>query len=113
MRIINKTSGTSLTDHAIQTKNVLEKAIGLIGKEPQTLILRTHFGIHTFGMNYPIDVLVINKHHRVVALKEKLKPNRIFLWNPKYDFIIELPKGTIEKTHTELGDTLSVIASEK
>lgn len=113
MRIINKTSDITLTEHAIQTKNVFEKAVGLIGKEPQTLILRTHFGIHTFGMTYPIDVLVLDKHHSVVAIKKSLKPNRIFLWNPRYDFVIELPKGTIARSKTKIGDTLSVIASEE
>ncbi len=111
MRIINKTSGKTLSELAVQTKNMLEKTLGLIGREPQALILRTHFGIHTLGMKYPIDVLILDKRHHVVALKENLKPNRIFLWNPQYDFVIELPKGTIEKTHTKIGDILSLPAS--
>lgn len=73
-----------------------EKTLGLLRyKKPESLLLRTRFGIHTFGLTYPIDVLVLNKHHRVIALKERLKPNRVFFWNPKYNAVVELPQGTI------------------
>ena len=79
-------------------KNIKEKVIGLIGqKKPSALMLKTHFGIHTFGLRFPIDVLILNKKNIVVSIKKDLKPNRIFLWNPLYENVIELPSGTIEK----------------
>lgn len=81
-----------------KARNLKEKIQGLIGKDtPFSLMIETHFGIHTFGVKFPIDVLVLNNKNKVVAIKKCLKPNRIFLWSPKYGKVIELPAGTIEK----------------
>lgn len=78
--------------------NLKDKVAGLIGKEkPESLMLKTHFGIHTFGLKFPIDVLILNNENKVVSIKEYLKPNRIFLWNPMYEKVLELPNGTIKK----------------
>lgn len=77
-----------------------EKTVGLIGKrKPYPLLIQTRFGIHTFGLRFPIDVLVLDKQSRIVNLKESLNPNRIFVWHPKHNTVIELPKGTINKLH--------------
>ena len=72
------------------------------------MLLKTRFGIHTFGMKYTIDVLVLDKQNRVIALKENLKPNRIFLWNFNYETVLELPYGTIKETKSEIGDLLQL-----
>lgn len=81
-----------------KASNLKEKIQGLIGREkPYGLMLKTHFGIHTFGVKFPIDVLILNNSNTVVALKQNLIPNRIFLWNPVYEKVIELPAETIKK----------------
>lgn len=83
---------------AREAKNLLEKVTGLIGKEkPISLLIKTHFGIHTFGLKFPIDVLILNNKNQVVVMKKNIKPNRIFLWNPTYNKVIELQEGTINK----------------
>lgn len=79
-------------------ENLKEKVIGLIGiDKPYALMIRTRFGIHTFGLKFPIDVLILNNENEVVSIKENLKPNKIFLWNPRYEKVIELPAGTIKE----------------
>lgn len=86
-----------------ETKNLKEKITGLIGiNKPSGLLIRTHFGIHTFGLKFPIDVLILNKKNEVVAIKNNLQPKRIFLWNPIYEKVLELPSGTIERKHIEM-----------
>lgn len=82
---------------------IKERIIGLIGeKKPIALLLKTHFGIHTFGLKFPIDVLILNNKNIVVSLKKGLRPNRIFLWNPKYEKVLELPSGTIKKNEIKI-----------
>lgn len=84
--------------YAKKAANLKEKIQGLIGKDkPYALTINTRFGIHTFGLKFPIDVLILNNKNKVVSIKKKLKPNRIFLWNPMYKKVVELPAGTIEK----------------
>ncbi len=81
-----------------EAKNLKEKIQGLIGKnKPYALMIRTRFGIHTFGLKFPIDVLILSNENKVVSIRENLRPNRIFLWNPAYEKVIELPQGTIEE----------------
>ena len=90
-----------------KAKNIKEKVIGLIGKDkPQALMIRTRFGIHTFGLKFPIDVLILDKKNRVVFLKKNLMPWRIFLWNPMYDKVLELPYGTIAKKKIKINDEI-------
>ncbi len=92
-----------------KAENIKEKIIGLIGKDkPQTLMIKTRFGIHTFGLKFPIDVLILDKFNKVVLIKNNLAPNKIFVWNPKYESVIELPNGTIEKKEIKINDEISL-----
>lgn len=92
-----------------EAKNLKEKLLGLIGKDkPYSLMLKTHFGIHTFGLKFPIDVLILNKKNNVVKIKKLLKPNNIFLWNPIHHTILELEKGYADKNKIKLNDHISL-----
>ena len=105
MILKNHTHKTILAHDLKEAKTLKEKSVGLLSAaKPYALLFHTRWGIHTFGMKYPIDVLVLNKHNYVVKLKEKLKPNQIFLWNPMYHCIIELPTQTIHHSKTSQGD---------
>lgn len=77
---------------------------GLIGApRPFGLHFKTRFGIHTFGLTFPIDVLILDKKNTVVVYKKNLKPCRFFFWQPKWDTVIELPSGTITKRRITIG----------
>jgi uncharacterized protein len=92
-----------------EAKNEVERIKGLIGKKrAEALLLKTHFGIHTFGVKFPIDVLILNNENEVVSMKEDLKPNRIFLWNPIYENVIELPRETIRKMKIKIHNVVNL-----
>lgn len=92
-----------------KTNNIKDKIIGLIGKEkPYALMIQTHFGIHTFGLKFPIDVLILDKKNKAVFLKKNLMPWRIFLWNPMFGKVLELPLGTIDKKKIKINDTVNI-----
>ena len=89
--------------------NLNEKMRGLIGKEqPSAILIKTHYGIHTFGVKFPIDVLILNNEKKVVSMKKNLKPNRIFLWNPMHEKVLELPAGTIEKEQIKINIPIDI-----
>lgn len=93
-----------------KAKNLPEKIQGLIGKDqPYAFLLKTHFGIHTFGLKFPIDILILDKDNKVVAMKENLKANGIFFWNPLYNTVIELPERTIIKEKIRIGDQIKLV----
>ncbi len=85
------------------------KARGLIGiKKAYPVFFQTRFGIHTFGLKFPIDVLILDKESRVVKFCENLKPNRIFLWNPQFNSVIELPAGEIKRLNLKIREKISI-----
>ena len=107
MIVKNNTKKSVLSEHIIEAKTVRQKVIGLaFCSTPFALCFTTHFGIHTLGMRFPIDVIILDSHNQVVRIKTNLQPNRIFVWNPKYSKVLELPPGTIQKTNTHVGDYL-------
>lgn len=93
--------------HIIKVKELKtwkEKMMGLLfKKEPKAVLMKTRFGIHTFGMRFPLDILVLDNEQKVVKLKESLKPNRIFMWHPLFDTILELPEKTIQREKIQHG----------
>ena len=85
------------------------KVLGLINvKAAYPILLKTRFGIHTFGLKFPIDVLVLDQDNKVVKLYKDLKPKRIFLWPPIFERVVELPIGEIEKRQIKLGSKIEL-----
>ena len=110
MKVINQTRKTTIAENIIKPKSLLDQSLGLLKYHtPRAMLLKTHFGIHTFGMSYPIDVLILNKQKRVVAMKENVKPNRIFVWDFRFETVLELPPGTIKKNEIKLTDQLTFL----
>lgn len=109
MKIFNTTTKKLISEEAQEAENIIEKVVGLIGaNEPKTLIIRTRFGIHTFGVKFPIDCLILDKNKKVVSRKENLRPFSFYFWNPIYDLVIELPAGTISDSKTQIGDQIKL-----
>lgn len=109
MIVKNQTKNSILATDAKVATSFLDQILGLHRKSnPRSLVFKTRFGIHTFFLKTPIDVIILDSKNQVVKVKENLQPNRIFFWNPKYNSVIELPKDTISKSKTLLFDTLSL-----
>ena len=107
MIIKNLTTKRLISQDAKLVESFLDRLLGLLKKSnPKTLIFKTRFGIHTFFLKEPIDVIVLDKNLKVVKLKQNLKPNQLFFWNPKYYWVIELPNKKI-KSKIEIGDKLN------
>jgi len=86
-----------------------QKSKGLIGTRHITPVyFTTRWGIHTFGVLSPIDIVILDNKNRVMKLVQRLPPNRLFFWNPKYSRVVELPAGTIEKMGITVGTEIAL-----
>lgn len=86
-----------------------DRLVGLIGSDkPEAVMFLTRFGIHTFGMKFPIDILVLDKDNKVVKIAQNLKPGNLFFWPPKFNKVIELPKGFVSKKKIKVGSKISL-----
>lgn len=106
MKIVNLSKKTIISENVKEGKNFSDKILGLLRKSnPGSLMFKTRFGIHTFFLKVPIDVIVMDQNFEVVKLTN-VKPNKLFFYNPKYFYVLELPKGSIKKSKTQTGDIL-------
>lgn len=110
MILKNLTGKTILSNNLKEAKSFIDVSMGLLKKaNPRSLLFKTRFGIHTFFLKKPIDVIILNSNKRIVKLKSSLKQNRIFLYNIKYFLVIELPEGVIKKSKTNINDQLEIL----
>src|SRR4030042_4553690 len=92
---------------ARRTNNILNKIQGLIGKsKPEALLLQTRFGIHTWGVKFPIDIAILDKNNKVVKIRKNLSPNSFFFWNPRFKRVLELPQNTVSKKGIKINSYL-------
>lgn len=103
--VTNSTLGTSINVEVIDLKSLKEKTFGAIIFSKKALILNTRFGIHTFFVKNPLDIIILDNRNRVKIIKN-LKPNRIFVWNPKFPKVLELPDGSADNLKLNIGHIL-------
>ncbi|MEA3345242.1 MAG: DUF192 domain-containing protein [Chloroflexota bacterium] len=112
MRVYNLTRHQPLMTQGELADSLLKRLRGLISHPPlqsgDGLLLPGCRWIHTFLMDFPIDVLYLDSKHRVVHLTPDMSPNRIGPPVPKAHLVVELPSGTIAQTETEVGDQLEI-----
>ena len=70
-------------------------------------------GVHTFAMNFPIDVLYLNAAHLVVHVEENLKPWRLGRVHLRAHSVLELPVNTVQMTGTTIGDEIEIVPDRK
>lgn len=108
--VYNKTKETFLAFRVNIADSVPSRLVGLLGKrslKPDSGVwIVPANAIHTIGMLFAFDVVMIDKAFKVVSVKEMVKPFRIILPNLRAESVIELPAHTIFRSRTEVGDQL-------
>lgn len=63
--------------------------------------------VHMFGMKFPIDIVVLDRHDTVVGVQAHLKPGAIgkLFWGAHST--LELAAGTLEGSGTAKGDQIA------
>lgn len=64
--------------------------------------------VHTFGMQFPIDLVYLDRRARVVKTRSHVRPGRLSACLTAHS-VVELPSGTVEGTLTQAGDKLELI----
>jgi uncharacterized membrane protein (UPF0127 family) len=111
VRVINETRGTVLGEHVRVADNGLTRIVGLLGERQllrgDGLLIVPSQGVHTWGMLFPIDVVVLDQGWNVLALRRRMRAFRMTRLFWKAAAVLELPPGMLESTETAVGDTLA------
>ena len=110
--VYNKTKETFLAFRVNIADSVASRLIGLLGRrslKPDSGVwIVPANSIHTIGMLFPFDLVMIDKNFRVVSVKELVKPFRIVLPKLRAESVLELPVHTIFRSRTDVGDELVI-----
>jgi uncharacterized membrane protein (UPF0127 family) len=110
--VYNKTKETFLAFRVNIADSIAGRLIGLLGRrslKPDSGVwIVPANAIHTVGMLFSFDVVMIDKDFKVVSVKELVKPFRIVLPKLRAESVIELPAHTIFRSRTEVGDELVI-----
>jgi uncharacterized membrane protein (UPF0127 family) len=110
--VYNLTKETFLAFRVKVADGVLSRLVGLLGRnslKPECGIwIVPCNSIHTIGMRFTIDVVLLDKNFKVVGLRELVRPFSITRPNLRAESILELPAHTIFKSRTEVGDQLQI-----
>jgi uncharacterized membrane protein (UPF0127 family) len=66
--------------------------------------------VHTFGMQFPIDLVYLDRKHQIRKVRSNVRPWRISACLSAHS-VIELPSGTVHATESKPGDTLEFSAA--
>jgi uncharacterized protein len=110
--VYNKTKETFLAFRVRVADSILSRLVGLLGKKSlerdSGMWIVPANAIHTIGMLFSFDLILIDKNFKVVGMRELIRPFRITRPNFRAESVLELPAHTVFKSRTEIGDQLVI-----
>ena len=114
--VYNKTRERFVATNARVADGYFSRLVGLLGttqrwaRPGKGLWIVPSHGVHTIGMLYALDLIFLDRNHRVVDVVENLRPFRISKVSFKTDSVLELPVHTVFSSETQVGDQLEISA---
>ncbi|CCO07021.1 DUF192 domain-containing protein [Desulforamulus hydrothermalis] len=117
MQLVNCTKNTIIAQQVNLADTFWLRLKGLLGRKHlpagQALVLYPCSAVHTFFMQFAIDLVFLDKQGTVVRLQENMVPWRLSPYVPRAVVAVELPLGSIKAGCIEHGDTLAIVGGVK
>jgi uncharacterized membrane protein (UPF0127 family) len=109
LQAVNVSKGGTIIARRVEWAGTSERRRrGLLGRSglgpEEGMYLGPCQWIHTFRMQFPIDVAFLSRDGRVLTVHHNLKPNRLSKIALRAQGVLELPSGRLRATNTEVGD---------
>lgn len=105
-------SGVELAPRCLVAEKRRDKRRGLLGLERMpagAALLIVHCRqVHCIGMSFPIDVIFVDRHGRVVRTCESMSPRTITPLCLKARHALEFANGTVARHRIRCGETLFI-----
>ena len=110
LRAVNRTRGTVVGEYIRLADSALTGIVGLLGERDlppgDGLLIVPCQGVHTLGMRFAIDIVVLDGEWNVIGIRRELRPFRLTRVFWRAAAVLELRAGTVESCRTFVGDTL-------
>jgi len=108
-RVVNVTRQTVLADRLEVANQGATRRKGLLGRSGleagEGLWIRPCEAVHTFFMNFPIDLVYLDRAHRIRKVRKSVPAWRLSACLSASS-VLELPSGCIDATQSRCGDKL-------
>lgn len=115
VKLLNITRGTQLASRLEVADRDSTRTKGLLGRKGLEagggLWIVPCEAVHTFFMRFSIDLVYIDRQHRIRKVRSNVPPWRLSGCLAAHS-VIELPPGVIERTQSRAGDQLEFAADE-
>lgn len=109
LRIRNSTRNTVLATAVLVAQTSSQRRTGLLKHDSlppgEGLLIGPCEAVHTFRMKFAIDVLFLDRKHKVLKIRPEMGRGRISVCLRAHS-VLELPAGTAAATGTVPGDQL-------
>ncbi|MGE0057119.1 MAG: DUF192 domain-containing protein [Dehalococcoidia bacterium] len=111
--LVRNTERNSVLGEAIEVaSSSVQKVKGLLGRDcladGQGLLFKHCASLHTFFMQFPIDIIFADKKGKVLKVASDVRPFKLVAAPLRSFYAIELPTGAIERSGTRVGDHLEL-----
>lgn len=114
LQICNRTRDNAIVSRGRIANTFFSRLRGLLGVRHlppgDGLLIEGTNAIHTHFMSIPIDVVYLDREHRVVDVDEQMVPWRFGKPRRQARHVLELPAGTVAQTGLAIGDHLEITA---
>ncbi|MDQ0256990.1 uncharacterized membrane protein (UPF0127 family) [Evansella vedderi] len=113
MKLVNLSNGKVIASNVNEANTFFKRLKGLMFTKmlhrDAGLHIKPCQSVHTFFMNYCLDILYIDKSDTIVAIDEAMAPGKVGRHYRKAASVIELPAGKVKETETKVGQSLKFI----
>ena len=113
IKVVNLTRQVEIANHVQLAGDGRSRRKGLLGRERlaggEGLWIVPCEAVHTFWMRFAIDLVYLDRKHRVLKVRTHVGPWRMSACLRAHS-VIELAAGAISETGTTRGDTLQLIS---
>jgi uncharacterized protein len=110
--VYNKSKETFLAFRVRVADSVFGRLVGLLGRrslQPDSGVwIVPSNAVHTIGMLFSFDLVLIDKNFKVVGLRELVRPFKVTWPNHRAESVLELPAHSIFRSRTQIGDQLLI-----
>jgi uncharacterized membrane protein (UPF0127 family) len=112
--VLNQTRHISLATELALADSHWTRLRGLLGtsagdfRNGRALWITPCRGVHTLAMAFALDVIYLDREHKVVYLEHDLHPWRFAPVRLQAASVLELPSQTIAQTQTAIGDKIEI-----
>jgi len=117
MRVLRREDKKVIVENLMIADRFLSRLKGLMLSKalPSNagLLLKPCQSVHTFFMNYTIDVIFLDENNRIIGIENNMRPYHISKFYRKSQKVLEMNAGIIDLNNLKIGDNLELEGYEK